>query len=416
MSLQIAAAAYIYIHLAMKKKSKRRRRWWTTHLYTRREETGGNTLLQDLRIQEINGQFQNFMRMTSTDFDFLINLIGPKIVKSETILREPISVQERLAVTLRFLVTGESFTSLQYLFRMSKQVISNIVPEVCEAIIDVLKDNIQVPNTPEKWLGIANDFETKWNFPHTLGSMDGKHVVIQAPINTGSEYFNYKSSFSIVLFAVVDANYNFIFVDAGCQGRISDGGVFQDCQLNKKLKSNSLGLPLLAPLPGRRKEIPFFFIGDGAFPLTDNIMKPFSGLFSKGTPERIYNYRLSRARRVVENVFGIISSVFRVLRKPLLLNPEKSELIIMTIAHLHNFLRRNNTSAAVYTPNGIFDSEVNGNFIEGTWRETNNEEISSLRPIKRVPRKSTTNAMQIREEIMQYCINEGNVIWQEKYA
>ncbi|XP_022177580.1 uncharacterized protein LOC111038683 [Myzus persicae] len=100
MSLQIAAAAYIYIHLALKKNSKRRRRWWTTHLYTRREETGGNTLLQDLRTQEINGQFQNFMRMTSTDFDFLINLIGPKIVKSETILRKPISVQERLAVTL----------------------------------------------------------------------------------------------------------------------------------------------------------------------------------------------------------------------------------------------------------------------------------------------------------------------------
>jgi len=145
-------------------------------------------------------------------------------------------------------------------------------------------------------------------------------------------------------------------------------------------------------------------------------MKPFPGLFSKGTPERIYNYRLSRARRVVKNVFGIISSVFRVLRKPLLLNPEKSELIVMTIAHLHNFLRRNNTSAAVYTPNGIFDSEVNGNFIEGTWRETNNEEISSFRPIRRVPRKSTTNAMQIREEVMQYCINEGNVIWQEEYA
>jgi len=137
---------------------------------------------------------------------------------------------------------------------------------------------LQVPNTPEKWLGIANDFETKWNFPHTLGSMDGKHVVIQAPINTGSEYFNYKSSFSIVLFAVVDGNYNFIFADVGCQGRISDGG---------------------------------------AFPLTDNIMKPFPSLFSKGIPERIFNYRLSRARRVVENVFGIISSVFRILRKPL---------------------------------------------------------------------------------------------------
>lgn len=104
---------------------------------------------------------------------------------------------------------------------------------LCYFIIIVLFSiQLQVPNTPKKWLEIANDFESKWNFPHTLGSMDGKHVVIQAPINTGSEYINYKSSFSIVLFAVVDANYNFIFVDAGCQGRISDAGIFQDSQLN----------------------------------------------------------------------------------------------------------------------------------------------------------------------------------------
>lgn len=97
-----------------------------------------------MRTQEINGQFQNFLRMSSSDFDYLINLIGPKTEKTYTAIRESISVQERLAVTLRFLATGESFSSLQYLFRMSKQVISNIVPEVCEALVDALKENIKV--------------------------------------------------------------------------------------------------------------------------------------------------------------------------------------------------------------------------------------------------------------------------------
>lgn len=246
--------------------------------------------------------------------------------------------------------------------------------------------------------------------------MDGKHITIQAPFNTGTEYYNYKSTFSIVLFAVVDANYNFIFVDAGCQGRISDGGVFQNCQLNKRLISNSLSLPPLKPLIGRHKPIPYYFIGDGAFPLTENIMKPFPGLYSKGEPARIFNYRLSRARRVVENVFGIISSVFRVLRKPLLLNPEKSEIIVLAIAHLHNFLRRNRNSASIYTPNDIFDSEENGNFIRGTWRNTDDTNLSSLIPIKRVARKSSTNAMNIREEVMEYCNKEGRVIWQDTYA
>lgn len=88
-----------------------------------------------------------------------------------------------------------------------------------------------MPSSPEEWLSVSEKFDTLWNFPHCLGSMDGKHVVIQSPVNTGSEFFNYKSFFSIVLFALVDADYNFIFVDVGCQGRISDGGVFKNSEL-----------------------------------------------------------------------------------------------------------------------------------------------------------------------------------------
>jgi hypothetical protein len=141
MSLEIAAAAYIYINLASKKK---KRRWWQTQLYHSRSVSGGSSLLNDLRGQEMSGQFHNFTRMHSDDYDLLLNLIGPKIARKNTVFREAISVQERLAVTLRFLATGDSYTSLQYLFKFSKQSISKIVPEVCEAIVEVLKHNIKV--------------------------------------------------------------------------------------------------------------------------------------------------------------------------------------------------------------------------------------------------------------------------------
>jgi hypothetical protein len=90
----------------------------------------------------MSGQFHNFTRMHSDDYDLLLNLIGPKIARKNTVFREAISVQERLAVTLRFLATGDSYTCLQYLFKFSKQPISKIVPEVCEAIVEVLKHNI----------------------------------------------------------------------------------------------------------------------------------------------------------------------------------------------------------------------------------------------------------------------------------
>jgi hypothetical protein len=81
------------------------------------------------------------------------------------------------------------------------------------------------------WKEVSKTFETVWNLPHCVGALDGKDIVLQAPIKSGSDFFNYKSKFSIVLLALVDGNYNFIFADVGCQGRISVGGVFKNCKL-----------------------------------------------------------------------------------------------------------------------------------------------------------------------------------------
>lgn len=100
-----------------------------------------------------------------------------------------------------------------------------------------------MPSDTNSWLKIAFDFEEKWNFPHCIGALDGKHILLQAPFNTGTEFFNYKGHFSIVLMALVDANYSFTYVNVGCQGRISDGGVLKNTDLWKGLINKSLNLP-----------------------------------------------------------------------------------------------------------------------------------------------------------------------------
>jgi len=154
--------------------------------------------------------------------------------------------------------------------------------------------------------------------------MDGKHIMIQAPNIGGSEFYNYKNSFNIVLFALVDANYNFIYVDLGCQGRISDGGVFKNTTLYKKLENHALNIPYVVRVSY------YMILGDKAFSLNDYTMTPFTGNPVSGSPERVFNYRHSRARRVVENAFGILSAVFRVLRKPMLLQPDVAAKVTMT--------------------------------------------------------------------------------------
>lgn len=197
-----------------------------------------------------------------------------------------------------------------------------------------------MPNNEEEWIHVANDFYTMWNFPHCIGACDGKHVMIKCPNNSVSTFFNYNKFFSIVLMAIADANYCFSYANIGCQGKISDGGVFHQTSFYKMLYENKLSLPTAAPLLGRKAAAPYVFLTDDAFSLQVHIMKPYPGIHEKGSSERIYNYRHCRTRRVVENTFGVLASVFRIFRKPMEISVENAEVITTTCVHLHNFLRK----------------------------------------------------------------------------
>lgn len=95
-------------------------------------------------LYEPSGEFENFSRMSLADFEFLLHKIGPRITKQDTDWRKAIPAKVRLAITLRFLATGDSYRSLHYLFKISSQVICKIIPEVCVAINEALKDQIKV--------------------------------------------------------------------------------------------------------------------------------------------------------------------------------------------------------------------------------------------------------------------------------
>ena len=144
-------------------------------------------------------------------------------------------------------------------------------------------------------------------------------------------YYNYKQYFSIVLFALVDADYRFIYVDVGCNGRISDGGVFAYSYICKAIEEKSLNLPnwKLLPLPGRENPLPYVIVGDEAFPPKTYLLNVSA--YPSRQPDlsrRIFNYRLWRARRVVENVFGILASRFTVFKSTIDMEPEKAQKIV----------------------------------------------------------------------------------------
>ncbi|XP_046565368.1 protein ANTAGONIST OF LIKE HETEROCHROMATIN PROTEIN 1-like [Haliotis rubra] len=121
---------------------------------------------------------------------------------------------------------GESFQSLSYTYRIAAWTIGAIVKEVCSVIWETLQPEVmKVPNAHEEWKQIAESFEDTWQFPNCCGAIDGKHIVMKAPARSGSVYYNYKGTFSIVLLAVVDACYKFVMIDVGSYGINNDSGV-----------------------------------------------------------------------------------------------------------------------------------------------------------------------------------------------
>ena len=95
-------------------------------------------------VAESSGEFKKFTRMTTVDFESLLDKISPLISKQDTQLRTAVPARIRLAITLRYLATGDSFQSLHFLFKVSPQLISTIIPEVCEALNKVLQTEIKV--------------------------------------------------------------------------------------------------------------------------------------------------------------------------------------------------------------------------------------------------------------------------------
>lgn len=255
-----------------------------------------------------------------------------------------------------------------------------------------------MPSTTEEWSKIADDYWTKWNFPNCIGSLDGKHIAIRCPRNSGSLNFNYKHTFSVVLMALTDANYKFTYIDVGCKGRISDGGVYNRSSLHHAIENNQLNIPAPRCLPGSTVQTPFVILADDAFALKPYIMKPFN-FRGQNHAEHVFNYRLSRGRRMVESTFGIMASRFRLLRTTIELSEENVKLCVLAICALHNWLMcidENNENIGSST----YESNVPADDIP----------IASILNEQR----TTNEAKEIRERLKSFFMNEGKVEWQNE--
>ena len=226
---------------------------------------------------------------------------------------------------------------------------------------------------------------------------------MQCPAKSGSQYFNYKKTHSIVLLAVADAQYNFLIVDVRAYFRQCDANIFAQSAFGKMVFNSpeKLHLPAASPLQGDPSSpvVPYVFVGDEAFPLLENLMRPFPGQHLS-YDKRVFNYRLSRARRVVESAFGIMAMRFRCFRRPFSLKPENVDIVVKAATVLHNFLRR----------------EVGIRYTRIA-RNANEEQPRLLMRsgLRKYGRRNSNKAMEIRNTFKSYFTNNaGAVPWQDE--
>lgn len=205
-----------------------------------------------------------------------------------------------------------------------------------------------------------------------------------------------------------------LLVDIGSQ---SDGGVFKESTFGRALESGTIKLPPDSPLPNRNNTFPHYFVGDEAFLLKSYIMRPYPGKYLD-VFKRIFNYRLSRARRTIENAFGILSSRWRILRNNIIADVETVEKIVAATVCLHNFLCTFEEEVPghkrVYCPSAFIDNDhSNGSITAGLFR---NESLNSFQRIGLGSNNASRSMTELWDSMKNYVSNEGAVPWQWDYV
>ena len=226
----------------------------------------------------------------------------------------------------------------------------------------------------------------------------------QAQPKSGSRYNNYKKTNSVVFLAISNAKCQFILTDVGAEGRRSDGGVFEESKMGQKFIRNEMSLPEPEKIGENGPTIPYFLVEDEAFALSSFMMRPYPRISAIKEEYKVFNYRLSRCRRIVECSFGIFTSRFRVFRKPIIAGIKKIILIINAAICIHNFILQEEQS------DDFSSSNVRNIQQQKTSEHIFKEKITSTRA-------SPKKAIYIRNMLASYFIQEGEVDWQwEKVA
>ena len=282
-------------------------------------------------------RFKRTFRVSRGTFLFILNRIR-FVLQRQNVTEEPISPEERLGICLYRLGRGDYFYTIAEMVGRGVSTVNAIVQEVSQVLVEHLWHEAISKNMPKcraEFVEKIVDMEELWQFPCSWAALDGCHIPMKCPpggLAACKEYHNFKNFYSIVLMALVDSKYRFVWGSCGFPGNSHDSIIFQSTSLWNDIQQGML--PSVGKLVGK-VNIPPLIIADSAFPLHSWLMKPYTDAIL--TPQQKYfNYRLSRARMVTECAYGHLKGRWRVLLRKNESSKEQVRIAALACMVLHN--------------------------------------------------------------------------------
>ncbi|CAM4542412.1 unnamed protein product [Lepidochelys kempii] len=234
--------------------------------------------------------------MRKGTFMELCDLLSPALKHKNTKMRVALTVEKRVAIALWKLATPDSYWSVGHQFGVSKSTVGAAVMQVANAITELLISRVVTLGNVQ----VIVDGFAAMGFPNCGGAIDGTHIPILAPEHQGSEYINHKGYFSMVLQALVDHKGRFTNISVGWPGKVHGARNFRNSGLFQQLQQGTY-------FPDQKitvgdVEMPIVILGDSAYPLMPWLIKPYTCTLDSS--QKLFNYRLSKCRTVVECAFG----------------------------------------------------------------------------------------------------------------
>ena len=336
------------------------------------------TTVQRWSEEEFKGNF----RISRATFTYLCSLLAPHLQRRHFI-RQPLTVEQRVSIALWRLGTNIEYRTIGHLFGVGLATVFCAVRDFCEAVVEILLPHyINIP-TGVRLHEIVEDFESRWGFPQCVGAIDGTHIPIIAPHQNPLDYFNRKGHHSIVMQAMVDSDYTFMDIYVGWPGSVHDARILANSKLFREAEAGTLLPDIKRSIHGT--DVPLLTLGDPAYPFLPWLMKPYTNNGRLTSKQFRFNYRLSRARMVVECAFRRLKGRWRSLLKR---NDTRVEFLPTYIAAccvLHNIC------------------EIHGDSVNNDWLDTQDNGSCNQTGQTNVSQGSTTQvASCTREALTDY--------------